>query len=209
MSPRTPTKVSATIALAIATVAGALVSASTAAAAPAPSTRHIQKVGTGQYTPTGTGSGLPGPIATEIPKPFGPEASEGGNAARATAQPAGPNRSLAPRGHAGAGKAAGAVTNSGPAVAGGVIRNGPQLVTSFDGINHREQRTANNGNQFSLEPPDQGLCVGGGHVVEAVNDAFRVYNADGSGQTGVVDVEHVLRLRRRRSTGPPASSGRS
>jgi hypothetical protein len=168
-------------------VAGALVSGSSAAAAPAPSTRHIQKVGTGQYTPTGTGSGLPGPIATEIPKPFGPEASEGGNAARAaTAQPAGPNRSLAPRGHAGAGKAAGAATNSGPAVAGGIIRNGPQLLTSFDGINHRQHRTANNGNQFSLEPPDQGLCVGGGHVVEAVNDAFRVYNADGSGQTGVI-----------------------
>jgi hypothetical protein len=61
---RTPTRVSATIALAIATVAGGLVSASTAAAAPAPNTRHIQKVGTGHYTPTGTGSGLPAPIAT-------------------------------------------------------------------------------------------------------------------------------------------------
>jgi len=183
---RTPTRVSATIALVIATVAGGLVSASTAAAAPAPNTRHIQKVGTGHYTPTGTGSGLPASISTEIPKPFGPEASEGGNAARTANQSAGVNRSLAPRNHAGAGKAAGAATASGPAVAGGVVRNGPQLVTSFDGINHFQHRTANNGNQFSLEPPDQALCVGGGHVVEAVNDAFRVYNADGSAQTGVI-----------------------
>jgi hypothetical protein len=31
-------------------------------------------------------------------------------------------------------------------------------------------------------------------VVEAVNDVFRVFNADGSGQTGVVDSQHVLRL---------------
>jgi len=69
---------------------------------------------------------------------------------------------------------------------GGVVPTGPQLITSFDGINHRDQRTANNGNQFSLEPPDQGLCVGGGHIVEAVNDAFRVFNADGSGQTDVI-----------------------
>ena len=51
-----------------------------------------------------------------------------------------------------------------------------------------DQRTANGGNQFSLEPPDQALCVGGGHVVEAVNDVFRVYGSDGSGQTGVVDL---------------------
>src|SRR5262245_25038379 len=183
---RTPIRVSATIAFAIATVAGGLVSASTVAAAPAPNTRHIQKVGTGQFTPTGTGSGLPAPIATEIPKPFGPEASEGGGAAaaRTAAQPAGVNRSLSPRNRAG--KATGPATASGPAVAGGVVRNGPQLVTSFDGINHFQHRTANNGNQFSLEPPDQGLCVGGGHVVEAVNDAFRVYNADGTPQTGVI-----------------------
>jgi len=177
--------VSATIALAIVTVAGGLVSASTAQAAPAPNTRHIQKVGTGHYTPTGTGSGAPASIATEIPKPFGPEATEGGGdlAARTGSQSAGVNRSLS---HAGAGKAAGTATAAGPAVAGGVVRNGPQLVTSFDGINHFQHRTANNGNQFSLEPPDQGLCVGGGHIVEAVNDAFRVYNPDGTGQTGVI-----------------------
>ena len=50
----------------------------------------------------------------------------------------------------------------------------------FDGLNHRDQRLANNGNQFSLEPPDQGLAVGGGFVVEAVNDGVRVFNPRGS-----------------------------
>ena len=31
--------------------------------------------------------------------------------------------------------------------------------------------------QFSLEPPDQGLCVGNGWVVESMNTAIRVRNA--------------------------------
>jgi len=34
--------------------------------------------------------------------------------------------------------------------------------------------------QFSLEPPDQGLCVGHGFVLEPVNDAFAVYNESGT-----------------------------
>jgi hypothetical protein len=50
------------------------------------------------------------------------------------------------------------------------------LAQSFQGINHYQQRTANGGNQFSLEPPDQGLCVGNGYVMETVNDALRVYD---------------------------------
>ena len=37
------------------------------------------------------------------------------------------------------------------------------------GLNHFDNRTADGGNQFSIEPPDQGLCVGNGYVIEAVN----------------------------------------
>jgi hypothetical protein len=161
-------------AVALSTVIGLLGLPGAASAAPtpaAPSIRHVQRVGTGAYTPTPTGSGLPGPLSTEIPQAFGPDE---GLAAAAVAIP-GADRSMARPSHA--------RSTSGPR---GVVRNGPQLVTGFDGLNHRDQRTANNGNQFSLEPPDQALCVGGGHIVEAVNDAFRVFNADGSGQTGVI-----------------------
>jgi hypothetical protein len=53
------------------------------------------------------------------------------------------------------------------------------LSGSFDGINHFRHRTANNGNQYSVEPPDQGLCAGNGFVVESVNDAIAVYDAAG------------------------------
>ena len=50
----------------------------------------------------------------------------------------------------------------------------------FDALNHRDQRLANNGNQFSLEPPDQGLCTNGSVVMENVNTAVQVYTATGS-----------------------------
>ena len=59
---------------------------------------------------------------------------------------------------------------------------------SVDGLNHRDQRLANNGNQFSLEPPDQALCVGGGFVVESTNGAVRVFGTDGAPLTGVQDL---------------------
>jgi hypothetical protein len=59
----------------------------------------------------------------------------------------------------------------------------PRVIKTFDGINHRDQRTANGGNQFSNEPPDQGLCAGNGFVMESVNSALRVYGADGAPRT--------------------------
>jgi hypothetical protein len=53
--------------------------------------------------------------------------------------------------------------------------------TSFAGINHHQQRfEIAGGNQWSLEPPDQALCVGGGFVLEAVNNAVAVYRTSGT-----------------------------
>lgn len=49
----------------------------------------------------------------------------------------------------------------------------------FDGLTHLDQRLASGGNQFSLEPPDQGLAVGGDYVVEAINTAIRVRYKNG------------------------------
>src|SRR5207249_3707085 len=37
-----------------------------------------------------------------------------------------------------------------------------QNTSGWEGLDHTDQRFAGGGNQFSLEPPDQGLCVGGG-----------------------------------------------
>ncbi len=66
-----------------------------------------------------------------------------------------------------------------------VTMSAPGLVTSFSGLNHFDQRFGSSagGNQFSLEPPDQGLCVGSDgsnvRVVEAVNDVMQVFDTSG------------------------------
>ena len=58
---------------------------------------------------------------------------------------------------------------------------GPVAGFGFNGLTQRDQRLASAGNKFSIEPPDQGLAVGNGFVVEAVNTALRVRMAsDGS-----------------------------
>jgi hypothetical protein len=167
MSGKAQVGVSAVTAVVLAVALGTLTAATSASAAS--STRHIQKAGTAAYQPTPTGSATIASISTEIPRAFGPEAHEESEAKALSAAPS-------------------VTSAASPVSARAVIRNGPQLLTGFDGLNHVAQRTANGGNQFSVEPPDQALCVGGGHVVEAVNDVFRVYAADGTPQTGVVDL---------------------
>jgi len=49
---------------------------------------------------------------------------------------------------------------------------------------HNERRDADKNadgtaNQLSVEPPDQGLCVGNGTIIEPVNDAFAIYDTAG------------------------------
>jgi hypothetical protein len=155
-------------------------SAATSAAPNAGASRTIQKVGVGTYHPGAVGSGDPASISTEIPSFFDEEADEGLVARAARPRTGGPHRSLSGRDSA--------TATGAQATDGTVVRNGPQVLRSYDGINHRDQRTAGGGNQFSLEPPDQALCVGNGKVVEAVNDAIRVRNPDGSSATGVVSL---------------------
>lgn len=59
-------------------------------------------------------------------------------------------------------------------------KSNPQLVLDFQGLNFHDQRFANGGNQFSVEPPDQSLCAGNGFVVESVNDVIQVYDSSGN-----------------------------
>jgi hypothetical protein len=58
-------------------------------------------------------------------------------------------------------------------------KSNPEVNTSFEGLNLFQQRYARRGNQFTVEPPDQGLCVGNGYIVEAVNDVVNVFNSSG------------------------------
>ncbi|MEO5843531.1 MAG: hypothetical protein ABIQ33_01685 [Caldimonas sp.] len=65
---------------------------------------------------------------------------------------------------------------------------GTDALTSFDGLRLFDQRFANGGNQFTVEPPDQGLCVSPGFIVESVNDVIRFYKKDGTPASGVIDL---------------------
>jgi hypothetical protein len=132
-------------------------------------TRQITSGGTTTIRDVPVGSG-----AIQFPE-FAGEPREGERAEAAGA--AAMNRSLS-SGTAG----------SGLSVATGKSKSSPQLITSFDGLNHRDQRTANGGNQFSLEPPDQGLCAGNGFVMESLNDVLRVYDRSGNALVGVIDL---------------------
>ena len=78
-----------------------------------------------------------------------------------------------PRGHGGNGQA----------------KSNPELALTIDGINHFQQRfVAGGGNQFSIEPPDQGLCVGNGFVMESVNDTLRIFDAAGNAVSNPIDL---------------------
>ena len=71
----------------------------------------------------------------------------------------------------------------------GVSSAGPlSVLTSFDGLNHRNQRLANGGNQFSLEPPDQGLCAGNGVEMEIINDVMKIYSSTGATVKSTLDL---------------------
>ena len=81
----------------------------------------------------------------------------------------------------------------------------PQRVVSpdrgfsgFSGLTHFDQRFAGTGvytnTQFSLEPPDQGLCVGRGFVMEAVNNALAVYDSSGKLLSGPTALSQFFQL---------------
>jgi hypothetical protein len=75
-----------------------------------------------------------------------------------------------------AGKTASAKrTLSAPVVPGLPVRGATGVRTRINGLTMKDQRLSANGNSFSVEPPDQALCVGNGYEIEGVNDVFAVY----------------------------------
>jgi hypothetical protein len=107
---------------------------------------------TGNFTPSGAGD------VTQDEFPTGQESDEGPNPYNGTI-------SLSTG------------TGGGPSVASGKkAKSNPTFNFGFEGLNHYQQRYSRGGNQFSVEPPDQGMCAGNGYVVEAVNDVLNVFS---------------------------------
>ena len=139
---------------------------------------------TGTYTPSGDGDVTRVEFPEQMDEPDGPGPFPGTIT----------NRSLS------RGSGAGVAVTSGRKA-----KSNPQFNTGFEGLNLFQQRYARGGNQFTVEPPDQGLCAGGGYVVEAVNDVLNVFNTSGQSQlpdntaTNIVsgfptDVNHAVDL---------------
>jgi hypothetical protein len=63
-------------------------------------------------------------------------------------------------------------------------------VFGFPGISNFSQAAVNQG--FSVEPPDQGLAVGNGFTLEAVNNALAIYSANGRLLAGVAPINQFF-----------------
>ena len=126
----------------------------------------------------GTGAFQP----PEFPPPVGPEGAgvtPGPPLAPGSSSPV--NRRLSSPSDQGEEVSSAAIARAGEATAAAT------LGVSFHGLDHFDQRTANGGNQFSVEPPDQGLCVGNGFIMETVNDVIQVFDTSGNPVTDVAD----------------------
>jgi hypothetical protein len=153
-------------------------------------TRQLPRAGTGAiltggFTPSGSGDATDEEFAGEAESEDSP-AAYGGSIV---------NRSLS----------SGGVFNGVLTTTGKKAKSNPAFVSGFEGLNFYQQRYARGGNQFSVEPPDQGMCVGNGYIVEAVNDVINVYDNSGTSvlpdntATNIVsgfprDVDHAVDL---------------
>ena len=64
------------------------------------------------------------------------------------------------------------------------------LLEGFNGVSSRDSAKKNFGAEF--EPPDQGLCVGNGFVVEPVNSAYTIYRENGTVVAGPFNVNKLF-----------------
>jgi len=71
-----------------------------------------------------------------------------------------------------------------PVVKGMPVTGATGVRTRMEGLDLRDQRLSNNGNSFTVEPPDQALCVGNGFVLEGVNNVFSVSSTSGRKLSG-------------------------
>ena len=138
----------------------------------ASTTRLISSTGTADFSSDAAGASSAG-----VENPEFPGAAVGDAAAAVDTN--GPNRSHSSTGDA---STSGLATGDGNGTLAG---SNPELNTSFEGLNHFLNRFGvSGGNQFSLEPPDQGLCANTGSVMETLNDILAVYNGSGAAISG-------------------------
>jgi hypothetical protein len=164
--------------LAVVTVAGAGLLFATVA--PAAATVHASGVvAASADTSSQTGQAA---LAPRIQHPSASAAA----VVSATARPRGA-RLTRPTGRA----AAAPVTAATPAAASTAVSSAlGKLLANFNGTSSRDSQFTNYNAKF--EPPDQGLCVGAGFVLEPVNSAYRIYKTNGKSIRGPFNVNDLF-----------------
>jgi len=85
-----------------------------------------------------------------------------------------------------------------PVVSGNAIASTNPGFSGFNALSQLDQHQAGTGSyagsQYSLEPPDQAMCQGGGYVVEGVNDAMRVFDTGGNVLTPATALNQFFNL---------------
>lgn len=81
-----------------------------------------------------------------------------------------------------------------PPVVAGLKLAGGNLpsYSNFAGLDALDSDMVNPGAELGIEPPDQGLCVGDGMVVEIVNLAFATYDMSGNLQPPMIDLNTLF-----------------
>jgi hypothetical protein len=64
------------------------------------------------------------------------------------------------------------------------------VLSNFNGTSSNDSRKTNFNQEF--EPPDQGLCVGNGYVLEPVNSAYRIFKTNGNTLEGPANVNDLF-----------------
>ena len=87
-----------------------------------------------------------------------------------------------------------------PAVRGSAAAASAPLA-NFNGVSSLDSQVTNYNLKF--EPPDQGLCKGGGFVLEAVNSAYRVYGTGGKSERGPFNINDLFNVGGKEFTSDP------
>ena len=74
-------------------------------------------------------------------------------------------------------------------------------LANFNGVSSRDSQFTNYNLKF--EPPDQGLCMGNGFVLEAVNSAYRIYGTRGKTVRGPFNINDLFNVGGKEFTSDP------
>ncbi|MGA7989100.1 MAG: hypothetical protein WCB51_11960 [Candidatus Dormiibacterota bacterium] len=119
-----------------------------------------------------------------------------------TAAPAGQTAVHSRRGaRSVSGSTSNSVVSSTAIASGATASVSSSVLSNFNGTSSNDSRKTNFNQEF--EPPDQGLCVGNGFVLEPVNSAYRIFKTSGTTLEGPTNVNDLFDLGSTQFTSDP------